>query len=627
MKRKKKYIKVLALIMIGGATTLWLLISPGCSKPAPVNPNLMTAGLTFQYPANAEKRMNRFLENETAKQILKREPVNSQYNPHPWFGRVRYSGISYHGLLAVDQSVIRIKQSGWDHSVRGLNFTVYNPNNSRLFYKVGLQTGKQTIYLYKGYFDKETLETKSIPLENPPDGPVEIVLETKGEGVGVWINPRLLISREKPRVFVVIVLDTLRADHLSLYGYSRQTSPVLDSWRREATVFRNAFSTTSWTLPAHVSLFSGKNLDQHTVMTPNDTIPAHVPLMAEMFQNNGYLTAAFTGGGFIDDNFGFARGFQLYSNIPGRVFDKDSAARVLNHFRSYVEQYWGSDMFIFLHTYQIHAPYKAPHEYIDQINPKIDVNLKGIRNFINQNSEYYKDISEQDRRLLIDLYDAAILYCDRVLVGGVEKFLKEKKIFDESMLVVLSDHGEEFFDHHSWEHGHSLYRELIQIPLVIKYPHSRKIGDEFALTSISDIAGIMLKESGLPYDAQAFPDQTGRKKRTLAALLPLSPIIPQFPPKISLMDERHHFIYNFWKPENEQFFNPEPPRRQEMELYESKDHVQMTDFSKRRHQVAEKFREELTRYLEGFRDVKMEKFRFSKELEERLKSLGYLGGK
>ncbi|MCP5048137.1 MAG: sulfatase-like hydrolase/transferase, partial [bacterium] len=169
--------------------------------------------------------------------------------------------------------------------------------------------------------------------------------------LGAWINPRLTVNNKNPKIVVVIVLDTLRRDHTSLYGYSRNTTPTLETLSKDATVFQNAYTTTSWTLPAHVSLFSGKNLAEHGVITPNDRISLQYPLVAEIFQQKGYVTAAFTGGGFIEDSFGFARGFQFYSNIPGRAFSMNSAERVFNHFKNYIAGFWGNDLFIFLHTY------------------------------------------------------------------------------------------------------------------------------------------------------------------------------------------------------------------------------------------------------------------------------------
>ena len=619
---KKKIILSIASIAVI-TLLIFLLLQP--KRDETINPNLMTAPKIFIYPENAETRFKKLVTDHQLETIFIKETVNTLYQEpgQKWSGRLKHSGVSHHALFTVDQSTIIFKLKKPEAS--GLTFSIFNPGHSRLFYTVALKSGNQKINLYKAFYDKESMVSKTIGFPRTFDGEVELIFETKGKGAGAWLNPILRIQKEKPKVFIVIVLDTLRYDHTSLYGYSRKTTPILDQLGKEALVFRNAYTTTSWTLPAHVSLFSGKNLEEHGVVTPNDRISETYPLAAEIFQQNGYVTAAFTGGGFIEDTYGFARGFQVYSNIPGSVFSKNSAQRVFSHFKNYIRRYWGNDLFIFLHTYQPHAPYKAPHEFIDRVNKDIDANMKGIKNFIRGKQEYFKAIAPEDRQLLIDLYDASILYCDNMLLGNVVDFLKEKGIYEDAMLVVLSDHGEEFFDHHSWEHGHTLYNELIKIPLVIKYPENREKGEENALASITDIPAILLKESGLTFDETTFKNEIGREKRTLPVLLPLSPIIQQFPAKFSFVNENYHFIFNIIDKENMMFFNPPPPVNREIELYDTRDYLEKINISKRKINVLERFAGQMEKYLQKMKGIGMKKFKLDRELEEKLKSLGYLG--
>jgi choline-sulfatase len=624
--RKKIFIS-LALIVFTAAVLLILIPS---KKGDAVNPNLMIAPKTFVFPEDADDRFEKEVEDNNLGKTFLHETVNTLYpsTEAKWIGRIKYSGVSYHSLFAVDNSSIRFKLK--KHQVRelkGLTFSIFNPGNTRMFYKVFLESGNEETILFKGFYDKETFLPASVDFPRTFDEDLELVFETQGKGIGAWLNPRLDIPRKKPNIVIVIVLDTVRYDHTSLYGYSRKTTPVLETLSRDAVVFRNAYSTTSWTLPAHVSLFSGKTLDKHGVTTPNDTIPLAFPLVSEVFQKNGYVTAAFTGGGFIEDTFGFFRGFQLYSNNPGSVFSMNSAERVFDHFKNYIEQFKGNDLFIFLHTYQAHAPYKAPHEYIDRIAPGVDSNLKGIKNFIGGNHEYFKSIDPGNRQLLIDLYDSAILYCDEMLVGSVVNHLKQEGMYEDAMLIVLSDHGEEFYDHHSWEHGHTLYRELVQIPLLIKYPRNRKTGKEETLVSIADLPGIMLRESHLLDNQPFFQYRVGEEKRVLPVLLPVSPIIHEFPPKVSFVDDQYHFIFNILDKEKIAFFDPLPPVLRDIELYEKKDYLERTNLSGKKGTAVDRFGKLLSIYLKQVKGVKSETFKLNKELEEKLKSLGYLGGK
>jgi hypothetical protein len=591
-----------------------------------VNPNLMAAPKTFMYPADAETWFQRQVEQDRGLgKIFSRERLNLYYPREPWSGRVKYRGVSYQGLIAVRNSSISIKVKKL--AAAALSFSVFNPGNSRMFYRVTITCDNLKTTLFKEFIDKEALASKKINLAGYVDRPVEFVFETKGKGTGAWLNPRLTTPGKNPRVVAVIVLDTLRCDHTSLYGYKRATTPELDRLGRDSVVFRRAYSTTSWTLPAHVSLFSGKNLEEHGVVTPNDRIPDDIPLAAELFQRAGFVTAAFTGGGFVEDTFGFSRGFQLYSNVPGDTFSMNSAQRVFNHFKNYIDRFPGEDIFVFLHTYQVHAPYKAPRESIAKIDQHIGGNLKGVRGFIRSKREYHKALDDSDRRLLIDLYDAGIHYADQALVGNMVEFLKERGWYDDAVLAVLSDHGEEFYDHQSWEHGHTLYRELIKIPLVIKYPGSRKTGDEHGLASITDVPGIILEESGVHYDRRVFRAGVGKKNRVLPVLLPLSPIIPQFPPKIALVDNKHYFIFNVIDEEKIAFFDPLPPaaRMRDMELYDAKDYLQRGNLYKQRRHVTDRFARLLEKYLTQIKGIKIEGFKGNNELTEKLKSLGYLG--
>jgi choline-sulfatase len=622
MKKKKLIPGAVALVSV---IVLLIFITFNCKGQETVNPNLLAVPKVFVYPENGEAQFSHLVKENGLEEIFKRERGNIYFPLEKWSGRIKHSGVSYHGLFTVQDSAIIFKIKKLDAAA--LSFSLFNPQNSRLFYIITIKTGNKKFNLYKGFFDKETLFSKTVDLESQFSGEVELIFETKGEGVGAWINPRLVKPKKQPKVIVVIVLDTLRYDHTSLYGYPRTTTPVLEHLSQESVVFRNAYTTTSWTLPAHVSLFSGKNLDEHGVVTPNNRISTQYPLIAEIFQREGYVTAAFTGGGFIDDSYGFSRGFQVYSTVPGSAFSMNSAERVFNHFKNYINGFRGNDMFVFLHTYQMHAPYKAPRQYIAQISRDVHTNLKGVGNFIREKHEYYKAIRANDRQLLIDLYDAGILYADRMLVGNMVRFLKENGLYRDAMVVVLSDHGEEFYDHHSWEHGHTLYKELIKILLLVKYPQNREKGEETALASITDIPAIILEESDISYDKKIFKNEIGQRNRILPVLLPLSPIIQQFPAKISLVGRNHHFIFNVIDKQTLAFFNPPPPqvRVQEIELYDSGDSLEKVNVYERRRHIADKYGKHMAKYLQLFKGINMKTFKGSKELLERLKSLGYLG--
>ena len=624
MKKKNNRMLFFVLLPIVLAAILGL---QRCKHTKTSSPSLLVGNLMFQLPANAEERFKQLVTKTDLAKHFKQSRVNVFFKQNKWIGRVRENDVSYHALFTVDEAKIIYQPINLDAG--GLLFSIYHPLNSTLTYSISIENKNTKKNVFNKSFDDKSkgFFDGFIPFDKPFKGVTKIIFETKGRGMGAWVNPWFHTVKKNPKIFIMMVLDTLRYDHTSLYGYFRKTTPFLEKLAADGVKFDHAFSTTSWTLPAHVSLFSGKGLSEHGVIAPKDSISENYPMMAEIFQMNGYVTAAFTGGGFVEDSYGFYRGFQYYSNAPGDVFSMNSAERVFNHFKNYMKRWWGNDLFIFLHTYQMHAPYKAPRSYVEKINKNVEGNLLGISNFIKQKHEYFKPLGEENRRRLIDLYDASILYTDEVLLGNVIRFLKEKGVYENAMIVVLSDHGEEFYDHGSWEHGHTLYNELIKIPLVIKYPFSgeHKKGNEDALVSISDIPGMMLKESGLRYDENDFKIQMGKPARVLPVLLPVSPIIKQFLTKISFIDDSYYFIYNHIDDKKLGFFNPPPAEVPVYELYERKDLKEKHNVYKKIFKKVASFKKPLKMVLEKLKQLKGKQKKLDKDLEKKLKSLGYLG--
>jgi len=273
----------------------------------------------------------------------------------------------------------------------------------------------------------------------------------------------------------------------------------------------------------------------------------------------------------------------------------------------------------------MHAPYKAPRPYIEKINKNAEGNLFGVSKFIPHKHEYFKPLEEAKRRQLIDLYDASILYADEALIGNAIDYLKQEGLYENAMMAVLSDHGEEFHDHGSWEHGHTLYNELIKIPLVIKFPfNTNKKGIEESLVSIADVPGMMLKESGCQYDRTHFKVQIGEPHRVLPVLFPVSPIIKQFSSKVSFINDEFYFIYNQLEPEKLAFFNPAPGKIPAYELYERKDLKEKSNVYKKYFQQVLQFKKSVNRYLDKLKQLPGKQKGLDKDLEKKLKSLGYL---
>ena len=330
----------------------------------------------------------------------------------------------------------------------------------------------------------------------------EVVLEftTRGtpDTLALWYNPIIFRTRKDARNVILISLDTLRADHLGCYGYGRATSPNMDKLAAESVLFKNTFATAPWTLPSHVSLLTGLDDINHQVYGGADKMDPSIPTLADYMRQAGFLTAAFTGGGFVNGMYGLSKGFDSY-RVVGKIAVGTPALALARAALPWIKENRDKGFFLFLHTYQIHQPYQAPAPYntmfLDPDAQFDHVDLSQLR--LNHENRFMPE-SDVLRRNFIGLYDAEIRFTDEVLIGVVVLELKKLGLYDRTMIVVTSDHGEEFYEHKGWTHGHALYDETVKVPLLVKFLGSRDRGmrvERFA--RLTDIMPTILEEMGL----------------------------------------------------------------------------------------------------------------------------------
>jgi arylsulfatase A-like enzyme len=268
------------------------------------------------------------------------------------------------------------------------------------------------------------------------------------------------------RNVILVSLDTLRADRLGIWGHPAGTSPYLDRLARRGVMFQSCIAQASSTLPSHMSLFQA---------CPASLTSDEQPMLAEILRSHGFRTVAFTGGGNVSKVFGFDRGFERYEDGPWG----GGLAWSLAEFTAWLDGEGGEPFFAFLHTYDIHVPYDPPSPYDRIYDSDYTGELTGerTRDFCRKIRRVgiYKDIegdvepSPQDKRHLGALYDAGIRYTDAML-GKLLAELAERELLDRTLLVVISDHGEEFWDHGSVLHSHTVFQELVHVPLVWRVP-------------------------------------------------------------------------------------------------------------------------------------------------------------
>jgi len=288
------------------------------------------------------------------------------------------------------------------------------------------------------------------------------------------------------RGYVLISIDTLRADHLGLYGYQRPTSPFLDSLAERATVFENAIVQLPGTLPSHMCIFTGLYPAEHGVYPPDGILSPDTPTLPEVFRRGGFRTAGFTEGGYVAGRFGFARGFDQFNDeVAKRANDVETTfARGAGFLASLAPE---QRFFLFLHTYAVHDPYTPPEPYRSLFAgaPPPDTFPPTGPNFVHFNHGH-GTISGETLAYYKALYDAKIRYTDDVL-GWFFAELSRLGLAEQTTVIITADHGEEFLEHGKMVHE-QVYHELLHVPLLIVHPDPRARARIDAVVQSIDIA-------------------------------------------------------------------------------------------------------------------------------------------
>jgi len=328
------------------------------------------------------------------------------------------------------------------------------------------------------------------------------------------IDPGLTVSSEStenarsgPNV-VLITLDTVRADHLSVYGYERHTTPNLEAFAADATLYTNAIASADMTLPTHASIFTGVSASRHGAHATSQVIlgqplPPILPTLAERLSDLGYLTMTVAANaGYLGRAWGLDRGFHYYDARPSPVFLRVPGEQTLGHrigmmiagrlserfehvtrraaeinrsvFGLLDEAREASrPFFMFINYMDAHGPY-VPEPPFDRLYPGKNDSFSPARweELSTNVMELKRGITGDEQRHLISQYDGEIAYLD-VHLGELLARLKILHFYDSSLIIVTSDHGEAFGERHLLTHGVSAYQDLLHVPLLIKYPRVR----------------------------------------------------------------------------------------------------------------------------------------------------------
>lgn len=383
---------------------------------------------------------------------------------------------------------------------------------------------------------------------------VILVVVQGGNWYQEWSTVRNLPEAKAsvPNVLVIVV-DTLRADHMSLQGYERNTDSNMTRLANEGVMFENAYATSSWTLTSHASLFTGRWPYEHKA-DGGRSLDTTYPTIAEALSERGYRTGAFNGNfGTVTKHWGFARGFAhfedyyqtvpqlLVSSVYGRFLEYYAFHKVLG-MEYKIDRRWAPGInqsaldwidqdskhpfFVFINYFDVHAPYISPDRgmFSDMENPG------GLVNTDWTTADIYNPKTPEQVQGEIDAYDGGVYYTDQQIQNLLDE-MDARGVLENTIVVITSDHGELFGEHGLWEHHNSLYRPVIYVPLIIWNPELVPQGVRIS-TAVSNVSVPVTL-----LDLLGYSDQTEFPGPSLAELWRNPDFAAQWPDPIAEMAE------------------------------------------------------------------------------------------
>ena len=309
---------------------------------------------------------------------------------------------------------------------------------------------------------------------------------------GLFADPIIHDRARRPRgrAVVLVSIDTLRRDHVSVYGYEHRTTPGLERFAAEGIVFDDAVSTSSWTLPAHASLLTSLYPSAHGGTGVDVAIHDGLPAIPGILREQGFFTQSVVTQIYLSKKYGLGAGFDAL-----HWMQEARASEVTDRAIKFLASHHHDDFFLFLHYFDPHFHYEPPPPFDREFDPDYEGNVTG--NYW-EFRELADTLEPHDLDHILALYDGEIRYVDHELDRFFDE-MKRLERFDDALIVVTSDHGEEFLEHGRFGHPSQLYEELIRVPLLLKLPGGETGGRRVSRqTSLIDVAPTMLDILDLP---------------------------------------------------------------------------------------------------------------------------------
>lgn len=307
---------------------------------------------------------------------------------------------------------------------------------------------------------------------------------------------------EPPKNVILISLDTVRRDRLSAYGYAKPTSPALRRVAEQGVRYERAVTVSPWTIPSHYTLFTGLYPNRHGVWDYNQALDEGIPTLAQLLAAGGMRTFAIVSSKAIKSAKSFGRGFERFRYISewstapnGQRLIRDSGAEVTDLGLFWLDEIGDAPFFLFLHYYDAHSDYSPQPRFREEFVEPYAGELEGHTAELLRVRKGTLQLDAADVAFLSQLYDAELRQLDDE-IDRVTRYMEEHGLDENTLLVIVSDHGEEFMEHGKILHGTSYYDETIAIPLILRGPGLPRGLRVEALTSLIDLPPTILSLLG-----------------------------------------------------------------------------------------------------------------------------------
>jgi len=561
------------------------------------------------------------------------------------------------------------------HSPSSISYEVSAPRQARLHFGIGvsakdkpvtfriLADSSATELFSKKLADPDVWEDVDVDLGRYAGRNTKLVFRTDADtpgAIGFWANPLLTTAapRNRPNVLIYMI-DTMRADHASVYGYARETTPFLKKLGAQGLVFEDCTAQATWTKPSTASLLTSLYSFTHGIVRDSDTIPKGSATLAEQLRNAGYVTASMISNPFAGRLSGLDRGFDYMSEWPVvqryRTEEGDRAtdsAALNKEIFPWLEQHRDEPFFLYAHATDPHAPYRPPAGFEEKFAKPADTakfnkdytRLRDLRQYgggtVVSRAGCAKSGINPDWFIqsAIDRYDGEILHNDSSFEQLFNK-LRQLGILDNTLIIVVSDHGEEFWEHGWTAHGHSLYQELAHAVFLMwnpkLLPAPRRITEPVQLIDVMptvlDLLDVKIPEiiegqslaplaKGQPFQRRA-PVMTSRYAHVGARA---GGVPENRTDTFALLEAGWKLIYRDKGKE---------AGIDRVELYDRRtDRAEKTNVAAQNPQQVERMMAEIAKWMDAQKQIKKllgpgGKTTLDPKTIEQLKSLGYIGGK